>query len=148
MTYYPDLEKLGVKPDPIDDWLTPAPEGHPILGANLISSTSIRQLIALKKQQNSPEYIKRQGAIINSKRTHFTTLEVIERAGDLECNTTIHSDYNELENLIHLKKSLSHLPKLYEGVELIRDTNFKYHNKKHDYKFIFFDRARYWYLEY
>jgi len=34
--YYPELKR---QPDPIDDWPTPAPEGHPILGASLVNLT-------------------------------------------------------------------------------------------------------------
>jgi len=49
--YYPDLEKLGVKPDRIDDWLTPAPEGHPILGVGLVPQSTIRHLTTLKKHK-------------------------------------------------------------------------------------------------
>jgi len=49
--YYPDLEKLGVKPDPIDDWGIPAPEGHPILGVGLVPQSTIRHLTTLKKHK-------------------------------------------------------------------------------------------------
>ena len=53
MTYYPDLEKLGVKPDPIDDWGTPAPEGHPILGVSLVNSKQLQKAYAKSTQKNS-----------------------------------------------------------------------------------------------
>ena len=141
MIYYPELKR---DPDPIDDWGTPAPEGHPILGVSITPQSSVKHQIKIKKT------FKRHKEVgISSAKPYINTLDVIERAGNLEVKEHLYSfEEKELHNLIELKKSLSHLPKLYDGVDLIKDSHFKYHHKKHDYKFLFFDCFRYWYLEY
>jgi len=46
--YYPELKR---QPHPLDDWLTPVPEGHPILGVGLVSQSSIRHQITLKTKK-------------------------------------------------------------------------------------------------
>ena len=97
------------------------------------------------------EYEKQEEArtvFINSQKSEINSLDVIERAGKLECNPGLGIDGSELTDLINLKKSLSRLPNWYEGVILVRDDYFKYHNTEHDYKSIVFDGAKYWYLEY
>jgi hypothetical protein len=91
---------------------------------------------------------KKLKKVINSGRSEINSLDVIERAGDLECNPRLIIEFDELSNLINLKKSLSHLPNWYEGVTLVRDDCFKYHHTKHDYQSIDFDDFVYWYLEY
>jgi hypothetical protein len=91
---------------------------------------------------------KKLKKVINSGRSEINSLDVIERAGDLECNPRLIIEFDELSNLINLKKSLSHLPKWYESVALVRDDYFEHHNNKHDYKSIVFDDFVYWYLEY
>jgi len=50
MTYYPELKRA---PDPIDDWGTPAPEGHPILGASLLNSKTLPKEYGRSTQKNS-----------------------------------------------------------------------------------------------
>lgn len=89
-----------------------------------------------------------RAVFINSQKSKINSLDVIARAGDLECCPNLAVDHCELSNLINLKKSLSHLPNWYEGVTLVRDDCFKYHHTKHDYQSIDFDGAKYWYLEY
>jgi len=114
-------------------------------------------LEALKKEKYMTVYTiqkrekqeKAQSVFINSQKTKINSLNVIERAGDLECNPNLDANCSsELSNLINLKKSLSHLPRWYEGVVLVRDNYFKYHNIKHDYKSIIFDGVKYWHEEY
>ena len=89
-----------------------------------------------------------RAVFINSQKSKINSLDVIERAGDLECYPNLGVDHSELSSLINLKKSLSHLPNWYEGVTLVRDDYFQYHHTKHDYLSIAFDGVKYWYLEY
>jgi hypothetical protein len=89
-----------------------------------------------------------RAVFINSQKSKNNSLDVIERAGDLECYPNLGVDHSELSSLINLKKSLSHLPNWYEGVTLVRDDYFQYHHTKHDYLSIAFDGVKYWYLEY
>jgi len=48
MTYYPELKR---QPHPLDDWGTPAPEGHPILGVSLVNSKQLQKAYEKNKKE-------------------------------------------------------------------------------------------------